>query len=102
MDESLLEQYLAVRDEPCPACGYNLRKLTGKHCPECGDELRLHVGLVEPRRAAFITGLIGLSAGGGFSALLFVYFLIFILRRSGPSDHGGLALGVETVLTGIL
>lgn len=88
MDHELLEQYLANRDELCPACGYNLRGLTGTHCPECGDELRLHVGLVEPKKAAFFTGLIGLSAGGGFSGLLMVYAICFIIFRGGGGGPG--------------
>ena len=64
----LLTTYLAERDTPCPRCGYNLKMLTGNRCPECGDELVLRVGLMYPKLAAFITGLIGLSAGTGFRA----------------------------------
>lgn len=31
-----LEAFLAGRDVPCHACGYNLRDVQGVFCPECG------------------------------------------------------------------
>ncbi len=31
-----LRDFLAGRDVPCPACGYNLRGLAAPVCPECG------------------------------------------------------------------
>ena len=69
-DASLLRAYLAARDQPCPRCWYNLRDLTGSRCPECGDELRLQVGLVEPRLAAYLVALSFACLGLGASALL--------------------------------
>lgn len=38
-----LALYLAERDIPCPnpACGFNLRGLSGSACPECGHELQI-------------------------------------------------------------
>jgi len=74
-DQAMLEQFLAQRDESCPACGYNLRALKGQTCPECGDLLRLRIGLDQPRRAAFITGLVALASSVGFSGLLLAYFM---------------------------
>jgi hypothetical protein len=71
-----LHAFLAGRDVSCPACGYNLRDLAGDRCPECGEALVLQVGVAEPRQAAAITGLIGLAAGAGMSALLLAYLLV--------------------------
>jgi len=68
-----LTTFLAGRDAACPACGYNLRDLQGTRCPECGDMLVLRVGLVEPKQAAPIAGLIGLAAGAGLNGLLLLY-----------------------------
>lgn len=34
--DAVLRGWLAGRDEPCPACGYNLRGTDGRACPECG------------------------------------------------------------------
>lgn len=82
-----LASYLADHDAPCPSCGYNLRKLLGEHCPECNQLLELRIGLVEPRIAAFVTGLIGLAMGVGFNGLILVFFVIDKLRKApfGPS-----------------
>lgn len=84
-DATLLQMFLAGRDTECPRCHYNLRDLNGSRCPECGHELVLRVGLIEPRQRAAIAGLIILSTGTGFSALLLIYFVIDqALGRSGP------------------
>lgn len=76
-----LRAFVALRDVPCPACGYNLRDLTGRNCPECGQELELRVGLAEPRLGLWIAGLIGLAAGAGFNALLLIYIGLVIFRH---------------------
>jgi hypothetical protein len=73
----------ADRDEPCPACRYNLRLLRTDQCPECGEHLQLRVGLVEPRMRLWIAGLVGLAAGGGFSALLLIYVVIMVTLEGG-------------------
>jgi hypothetical protein len=96
----LLGQFLAGRDLlPCPNCGYNLRDLAGDRCPECGEELALRVQLSEPQMAAFLTGVVGLSAGAGFSGLILLYGFIvtfFILRGGG----GGNAARILAVTLG--
>lgn len=70
---AMLTAFLAAHDAPCPVCGYNLRALLGNRCPECGRPLVLAVGTTEPRLAAFIAGLVGLSCGLGFSAILLAW-----------------------------
>lgn len=75
----LLPTFLAGRDVACPACGYNLRGLREPRCPECGEAIALRVGLVEPRQAAGITGLIGLAAGAGMNGLLLGYAMIRVV-----------------------
>ncbi|CAN5522781.1 hypothetical protein BH10PLA1_BH10PLA1_12390 [soil metagenome] len=77
-DQKLLHEFFRDRDVPCPRCSYNLRNLSSSRCPECGDELVLRVNLAEPRLGAFITGLVGLAAGAGFSGLLMLYALYFM------------------------
>jgi hypothetical protein len=71
-----LRSFLTARDVQCPKCEYNLRGLTGDRCPECGDQLVLRVNLAEPKLGAMIAGLVGLSAGAGFSGLLLIYTAI--------------------------
>lgn len=78
-DQDQLADFLAERDAECPSCGYNLRGLTSDRCPECNQLLALRVNLAEPRLAAFVTALVGLAAGAGFSGLLLLYFFALIL-----------------------
>lgn len=85
----LLQEFLRGQDTPCPACGYNLRELTGSRCPECGEVLALQVGAVEPRLDASIAGLIGLAAGTGFNGLFLFAVLIYdlVMRHGWDGDR---------------
>jgi hypothetical protein len=97
-DDAALREFLGSRDVPCPLCGYNLRGLTGTMCPECARELRLSVGLVEPRMGAWIAAVVMSAAGAGFSLLLIGYVLI----RIGFGRGGGLPPNFLTaVATGL-
>lgn len=80
-----LRQFLAERDIACPQCDYNLRDLPTNICPECGHELELRLTTADPRPAAAIAGLMGLSAGGGFNALLLLYFVLMLILHPGIS-----------------
>ena len=84
--DTLLRGFLGEFDEPCPLCEYNLRGLTGTVCPECGETLRLRVSLSEPKMAAYLCGLIGLSVGVGFSGIMIALFVVIALLfyRGGP------------------
>lgn len=88
VEKGLLRQFLDGHDVGCPGCGYNLRDLPGERCPECGQDIVLDLQLAEPRQAALLTGLIGLSAGVGLNGLLVVYYLIILLLvRFGSPDN---------------
>ena len=93
-DRELLQTFLRERDVACPRCEYNLRNLVGDRCPECGDELVLRVNLSEPKMAAFLTGLIGLAAGAGFSGLLILYMVIVSLLMQRGGGFWGMFLAV--------
>jgi hypothetical protein len=86
VDAELLHQFLRGRDVACPSCGYNLRDLPGDRCPECGQVIALRLQMAEPKLAAMLTGLIGISAGAGLNGLLLIYFMmmVFVVRRRAP------------------
>src|SRR5215208_5792469 len=71
-DQAALLEFLRDRDVACPLCHYNLRALTSPRCPECGRELRLSVGLLEPRQGAWLTAQIAVSAAAGIGVLAIV------------------------------
>lgn len=99
-----LVTFLADRDEPCPACYYNLRGLLTNHCPECNRELVLQIRLAEPRIGAWIAALAASAAMFGFNGLLFVYFAYHLLvERNGPGrvEQATFALGISTLIAAI-
>lgn len=91
-DSDFLAQYLADRDEPCPSCRYSLRGLQGAVCPECGQALTIRVGLVEPRLAAWIFGLVGISGGFMFSFLMSIFFGLMLMEYGGDYFGGNAEL----------
>lgn len=90
VEGSHLAAFLADQDVPCPGCGYNLRGLAASRCPECNQELALRVGLAETHSGLWLTGLVGLASGAGFSGLFLVFMVIIISSQAGPT--GGLGL----------
>jgi hypothetical protein len=97
----LLQALLRERDLPCPLCTYNLRNLTGTRCPECGGALKLQVGLVEPRLAAYVTLLTGCCVGLGGSALF-----TMVAFRAAPlswwQKTPAITLLIQLLMTGVL
>jgi len=59
-----LREWLAERDEACPACGYNLRGLAGE------------------ATGSLIAAIVGLAVGLGGSGLFAIILLIGLLRYS--------------------
>lgn len=94
--------FLAARDVPCPACGYNLRGLTTDRCPECDRELVLQIRLAEPRMAAWITAVVGSAAMTGFHGLFLTLAVVvrLFLRRSQYLETGMLVWLTVCALAG--
>jgi hypothetical protein len=99
-----LSAYLADRDEPCPACNYNLRGLQTDRCPECNRELVLQLRLAEPRMGAWIAAIAASAAMLGFNGLLVVYFLLWRAGRSssGRDLNGVASLVLSALLAGLI
>ncbi len=82
-DDAALLDFLRERDIACPLCRYNLRALTSPRCPECGRELKLTIGLVEPRQGAWLTGQIALTAAAGVGLMI-----VLVSASAGwPTDN---------------
>lgn len=84
---TLLKQYLADHDAPCPVCSYNLRGLTAEKCPECGVAIELGVRSNESRLREWIIGLIAWATGLGTSATMLTAFCVAWARQGSlPRD----------------
>lgn len=91
----LLPAYLASRDKPRPRCEYDLRSLRGDQCPECGKALRLTVGLVEPRIAAYINAVVAAALGPGGSGM-------FLMVAFAAATWNGWSRGAATMLLALM
>ena len=84
----LLLRFVAQRDVPCPACGYNLRQLSRAVCPECGLALKLSIGSDTPfKRAWAITLCINAMIAG-----IGVIFLLLMFAAGEAPSHEELIL----------
>ena len=73
--ESFTVAYLANHEAQCPACGYNVHKLTQARCPECGRPLTVQVvtpasGFTWPWMVSLV--VLGLASGVGVLVLAVV------------------------------
>lgn len=98
-EREMLCAFLANRDAPCPACGYNLRDLQGQTCPECGLALALRVNLQEPALGSFVAGLVGICTTLGFHAIVLVWAGVAALGRYGPPWRDLIPLFVGLVVS---
>ena len=67
-ESELLKMLLAVRDVPCPVCGYNLRAISSANCPECGAKLDLRVGSTDLKLGPWLAALLVVGLPLGFLA----------------------------------
>ena len=65
-DSEMLRAYLSAHDEPCPACGHNVRGVTSGRCPECGRSLSIGI------RASSM----GFARRWGLLLLVFMWLLV--------------------------
>ncbi len=81
-DVTHLQALLKDRDCACPACGYNLRGLTGDTCPECGKTIDPSAILGRRDRVdyAWLIMLLSFTAALPWS-VLFVWQRLIIQKR---------------------
>jgi hypothetical protein len=97
---SQVRAFLAERDTPCPACGYNLRGLAGTKCPECGRMLLLKelMGPTRGRLGRWFWGGIAIDAG------LIVWMSLGLARTMPAADAAKrvvLGIALSAALTSI-
>lgn len=103
-DNQFLADWLADRDEPCPACGYSLLACTANNCPECGTPLKLAVSMEDPSPGGWLLAVIACALAAGFdlvASVIFVVGMSFILIVEGippGMPWGFLAAMLATIL----
>jgi hypothetical protein len=97
--DALRRAFLAGRDVPCPACGYNLRNADVARCPECGGPLELAIATRRPRLGLYSAGVAAIALPLGFAVALGIPGWIGAIRdfrRADPywgrADWTGLAI----------
>ena len=102
-ESELLKQLLALREFPCPVCGYNLRGIESDKCPECGAKLDLRVGSTDLKIGPWLACVLSAALPLGFAvvmtALGAIFSLIYGLSDAGQFFFlGGLAITYSAVL----
>lgn len=85
--DALFRDWLQQRPRTCPNCQYALVGLTHPVCPECGVRLVLAVRSAYPRTRSYLAGLIGLSAGLGFSGFMGLLQTLFMILGDRGGQH---------------
>lgn len=70
-----MQRFLSIHHSICPTCRSTIAQFDGDRCPSCRRRLRLRVRVQDDRWAAFVVGLVGLSAGLGFN-LMFMLLIV--------------------------
>lgn len=99
-DTRALLAWLAVHDEACPVCGYQLRALVRDLCPECGQKLTLGVRAPEHRLAAWVVAMLSFALGLGFDGVVVVLMVWRIIVTGSwvlPSPVGALLVGLSVL-----
>lgn len=98
----MLQIFLADRDVPCPACGYNIRQLQKDTCPECGRPLRLTIGIVGLSNiwiATLLGAIVPAACGLPFHILLLFAFSQGLALGDITSDPTGIVFLLLIVYT---
>ena len=101
-DDSLLQQFLAERDLPCPVCTYNLRGLGSTSCPECGARLDLRVGSIDLKLGPWLQCVFAVALPVGFSSVLSIIAIIGAISSAYWRGRDWAILAVVVSLTLLL
>ncbi|MFI4897661.1 MAG: hypothetical protein ACIARR_07530 [Phycisphaerales bacterium JB059] len=92
-ETTLLSDWLAGHDEPCPVCRYNLRGVRAPSCPECNVAITLGVRSPSAIVGPWALGLIAFSLGLGFDAVTGLFLIVPLVATAGE-DPIAIALWV--------
>ncbi len=98
-ESELLKQLLALREFPCPVCGYNLRGIESDKCPECGAKLDFRVVSADLKLGPWIAAILGVALPLGFGVIMTLLFsyIVFVEGFSGNGEE--YILGLFLLLT---
>jgi hypothetical protein len=87
-EPELIKAFVADRDVPCPACGYNLRGGQSMACAECGARLDLRVGCADFKLSFWIFSLLAIALPLGYAAATGAMLVVTVLEF-GRAAIGG-------------
>ena len=97
-ESELLKQLLALREYPCPVCGYNLKGIKSDKCPECGANLDISVISADLKLGPWLAALLGFGLPLGFASILVVLFLVSAIADDYFESSDWIFAGVLAVL----
>ena len=98
-ESELLKKLLALRELPCPVCGYNLRAIESDKCPECGAKLGLKVGSSDLKLGPWIAAILGVALPLGFGVIMTLFFSYIVFIEGYSGDDVANILGSLLILT---
>jgi hypothetical protein len=101
-EREMLVAFLRDHSRPCPACGYDLARLTTDRCPECGRRLRITVSEANPPLAPFITGVaFSVPIGGAMNGMIGVAVGRYTYSVAWPSLIRPLTINAVTFVMAV-
>lgn len=97
-ESELLKQLLALREYPCPVCGYNLKGIESDKCPECGANLDINIISADLKLGPWLAALLGFGLPLGFASITVALFCVFAIGSNFFNSSDWLIAGLLALL----